>query len=174
NQPEVENIIAVQGFSFNGSGLNAAIAFVTLKDFAERKGAEHSAETVANKAIGSLLFGLPDSMTFTIVPPAISELGNASGFDVRLQDRASSGHNELMAAAQQLLALAAESPVLADVRITGLGSGPQVKLTVDREKAAALGVSFSEVAQLISTSVGSSYINKYPNLGRLQNVWVQA
>ncbi|WP_353171701.1 efflux RND transporter permease subunit [Paracandidimonas soli] len=174
NQPEVENIIAVQGFSFNGSGLNAAIAFVTLKDFAERKGAEHSAETVANKAIGSLLFGLPDSMTFTIVPPAISELGNASGFDVRLQDRASSGHNELMAAAQQLLALAAESPVLADVRITGLGSGPQVRLTVDREKAAALGVNFAEVAQLISTSVGSSYINKYPNMGRLQNVWVQA
>src|SRR5690606_30376000 len=107
-QPEVANIITVQGFSFNGSGLNAAIAFVTLKDFAERKGAEHSAEAIANKAIGSLLFGLPDSMTFTIVPPAISELGNASGFDLRLQDRASSGHDALMGATQQLLALAAE------------------------------------------------------------------
>jgi multidrug efflux pump len=77
-QPQVENIIAVQGFSFNGSGLNSAIAFVPLKDFNERKGQENSAQAISGKAMGQLLFGLPDSMVIAIVPPAISALGNSS------------------------------------------------------------------------------------------------
>src|SRR5690606_5753976 len=87
-QPQVENIITVQGFSFNGNGLNSAIAFVPLKDFSERKGYENSAQALSAKAVQNLLFGIPDAMVFSIVPPAISSLGNASGFDMRLEDRA--------------------------------------------------------------------------------------
>ncbi len=173
-QPEMQNIVTVQGFSFNGNGLNSAIAFVPLKDFSERKGEEHSAMAVAARATQNLLFGLPDSMVFAIVPPAISSLGNASGFDVRLQDRGGLGHDALMGATQQLLQMAMQSPVLADTRITGLGAGPQMTLTIDRAKAAALGVDFAEVSTLIATSLGSAYVAKFPNMGWMQNVWVQA
>jgi len=173
-QPKVQNIVAVQGFSFNGTGLNAALAFITLKDFAERKAPGDAADAIAGQAIGNLMFGLPDAMVFSIVPPAISELGNASGFDLRLQDRGNLGHDALVAASQQLLGLAAQSPILVQTRITGLGAGPQLRVTIDRDKAAALGVNFAEAANLLSTALGSSYINKFPNLGRLQNVWVQA
>src|SRR3546814_9323718 len=108
----------------------------------------------------SLLFGLPDAMVFSIVPPAISSLGNASGFDMRLEDRGARGHDALMAASQQLLQLAAQSPVLAQTRITGLGAGAQLSLTIDRDKAAALGVDFAEAAQLVSTAMGSAYVGK--------------
>jgi len=172
--PAVENIITVQGFSFNGNGLNAAIAFTTLKDFAERKGEGDSAGAIAGGAIGRLLFGIPDAMVFTVMPPAISSLGNATGFDFRLQDRASAGTEALGAATAQLMGLAMQSPLLAQVRITGLGPGAQLSLEIDRDKAAALGVDFAEAANLISTAVGSAYINKFPNMGRMQNVWVQA
>ena len=172
--PAVQNIITVQGFSFNGSGLNAAIAFTTLKDFDERKGAENSAGAIAGGAIGRLLMGIHDAMVFTVVPPAISELGNASGFDFRLQDRANAGSDALAAATAQLMGAAMQSPKLAQVRITGLGPGAQLSLDIDRQKAAALGVDFAEAANLLSTAVGSSYINKFPNQGRMQNVWVQA
>ncbi len=175
-QPQVENIIAVQGFSFNGNGLNSAIAFVPLKDFSERKGKENSAQALSGKAMGQLLFGLPDSMVIAIVPPAISALGNSAGFDMRLEDRSGMGHDALMAGAQQLLNLAKQSPVLdpQSVRITGLGPGKQISLKIDREKAAALGVDFSEAASLISTALGSSYVGKFTNQGRVQSVWVQA
>lgn len=173
-QPQTENIVAVQGFSFNGNGLNAAIAFVPLKDFAERKGKENSAMAVAAKANQNLLFGIPDAMVFAVVPPAISSLGNASGFDMRLEDRGAVGHDALIAASQQLLQLASKSPVLAGTRITGLSAGSQLNLTIDRDKAAALGVDFSEVATLISTALGSSYVGKFPNMSWIQNVWVQA
>lgn len=172
--PQVQDIITVQGFSFNGSGLNAAIAFVPLKDFSERKGPGDSAQAISGQAMGQLLFGLPDSMVFSIVPPAISSLGNASGFDLRLEDRGGVGHDQLQAATQQLLMLASQSPILSQTRVTGLGPGPQLNIRVDRDRAAALGVDFSEVAQLISTAIGSSYVGKFTNQGWVQNIWVQA
>ncbi|HLS51683.1 MAG TPA: efflux RND transporter permease subunit [Burkholderiaceae bacterium] len=173
-QPQTENVVTVQGFSFNGNGLNSAIAFITLKDFSERKGFANSAQALANKANQNLLFGLPDAMVFALVPPAISSLGTASGFDLRLQDRGGLGQEQLLGAAQQLLMMANEDPRLADTRITGLGPGPQLKLTVNRSKAAALGVDFQEVSSLLGTALGSAYINKFPNMGWMQNVWVQA
>ena len=113
-------------------------------------------------------------MVFSLVPPAISSLGNASGFDLRLQDRGGVGQATLMQSAQQLLQLANESPILTDTRITGLSAGPQLKITVDRDKAAALGVSFNEVSTMLGTALGSSYVAKFPTQGRMQNVWVQA
>lgn len=174
SQPQVKDILAVQGFSFNGNGLNSAIAFVTLKDFSERQGPGDSAQAISGKAMQQLLFGLPDAMVFSIVPPAISSLGNASGFDLRLEDRANHGQAALSQASQQLLMMASQSPVLAQTRVTGLGPGPQWNLKIDREKAAAQGVSFQEAAQLISTALGSAYIGKYTNSGWVENIWVQA
>ncbi|MBV2180306.1 efflux RND transporter permease subunit [Castellaniella sp. MT123] len=174
NLPQVANVIAVQGFSFNGNGLNAAIVFVPLKDFSQRKAPGDAAQAISGAAMGKLLFGLPDSMVIAITPPAISSLGNASGFDLRLEDRGGVGHTALQAAAQQLLGMAAQSPILAQTRITGLGAGPQLRIQIDRAKAAALGVDFSEAANLISTAIGSAYVGKFTNQGWVQNIWVQA
>src|SRR3546814_6817652 len=116
--PQVANIIAVQGFSFNGNGLNAAIAFVPLKDFSEREGYENSAQAISANAMGELLYGLPAAMVFSIVPPAISSLGNASGFDMRLEDRGGVGSDALMAATDQLLQLAATSQIMTQKSMT--------------------------------------------------------
>lgn len=173
-QPQVRDIVTVQGFSFNGNGLNSALAFVTLKDFDQRRGAENSAGAVSAKAVENLLFGLPDSMVFALVPPAIPSLGNASGFDLRLEDRAGHGQQQLLDASQQLLQLASQSPVLSQTRITGLSPGRQWNLTIDREKAAAQGVNFEEAANLISTALGGAYLGKYTNAGWVENIWVQA
>ena len=172
--PAVENVITVQGYSFNGNGLNAAIAFSTLKDFSERKDRKDSAGAIAFNAFQKQLMGIHDAQVFTLVPPAISSLGNASGFDFRLQDRANAGSAALAQATAQLMGMAMKSPVLSQVRITGLGEGPQLNLTIDRDKAAALGVDFDAAATLLSTALGSAYIDKFPNMGRMQNIWVQA
>jgi multidrug efflux pump len=172
--PVVQDVITVQGFSFNGNGLNAAIGFTVLKDFSLRKSRKDSAQGISFGALQNLLMGVHDAQVFTLVPPAISSLGNATGFDFRLQDRTAAGSEALGAAAAQLMGLAMKSPILSQVRITGLGPASQLSLTIDRDKAAALGVNFQEAANLISTAVGSAFINKFPNMGRMQNVWVQA
>jgi multidrug efflux pump len=172
-QPEVQSMVSVMGFSFSGQGQNAGLAFVTLKDWDDRKGKDHTAQAIAGRAFGALS-RIRDAFIFALSPPAIPELGTATGFNFRLQDRGGNGHDALVAARNQLLGLAGQSKVLAGVRPDGLEDAPQLQLDIDRDKASALGVSFDSINAALSTALGSSYVNDFPNRGRLQRVVVQA
>lgn len=172
-QPEVDKMVSVLGFSFSGSGQNAALAFIPLKPWGEREGAEHSAQALAGRGFGALS-GVRDAFIFVLSPPPIPELGNATGFTFRLQDRGSNGHAALLAARNQMLGMAGKSKILAGVRPDGLEDAPQLQLDIDRDRASALGVSFDSINSVLSTSLGSAYINDFPNAGRLQRVIVQA
>ena len=172
-QPEVKSMVGVLGFSFSGQGQNAALAFVTLKPWDERHGEEHSAQALAGRAFGALM-GIRDAFIFPLSPPPIPELGNASGFTFRLQDRAGKGHKALIDARNQLLGMASKSPVLTQVRPDGLEDAPQLQIDIDRDKAQALGVPFNAINSALSTALGSTYVNDFPNQGRLQRVVVQA
>ncbi|PYE35027.1 multidrug efflux pump [Rhizobium sp. PP-F2F-G38] len=168
----VDRIIAVNGFSFSGSGQNAALAFITLKDWADR-GADDSAASIAMRA--SIAFSqIRDAIAFALSPPPIQGLGTSNGFEFRLQDRAGQGDTALAAARDQLLGLAGQSPILAGVRVDGLPDVAQLNLIVDREKANTFGVAFADINATISTNLGSTYVNDFPNSGRLQRVTVQA
>jgi multidrug efflux pump len=172
-QPEVESMVGVLGFSFSGQGQNAALAFVTLKDWDERTDESQSAQSLAGRAFAALS-SVRDAFIFPLSPPPIRELGTASGISFRLQDRGGAGHEALVAARNQLLGMAAQSKVLTQVRPDGLEDAPQLQLDIDRRKADALGVPFDAINSLLSTSLGSSYVNDFPNQGRLQRVVVQA
>ena len=172
-QPEVQSMVSILGFSFSGQGQNAALAFVTLKDWADRPDAANSAQALAGRAFGALM-GIRDAFIFPLSPPPIPELGNASGFTFRLQDRGGKGHEALVAARNQLLGMAAKSKLLTQVRPDGLEDAPQLQIDIDRDKASALSVSFDAINSTISTALGSTYINDFPNQGRLQRVVVQA
>ena len=172
-QPEVESMVGVLGFSFSGQGQNAALAFITLKDWSERKGPGQDATSLAGRAFGALS-GVRDAFIYPLSPPPIPELGSASGFTFRLQDRGSAGPEALLAARNQLLGMAAQSPILAQVRPDGLEDAPQLQIDIDRDKANALGVDFSSINSALSTALGSRYVNDFPNQGRLQRVVVQA
>ena len=171
-QPGVEHVVAVSGYSFSGSGQNAGLAFTTLKDWSVR-GPEMSASAIASRALGAFS-SIRDAIVFPLNPPPIRELGNATGFSFRLQDRANLGHDALVAARNQLLGMAAKSPVLAGVRPEGMEDTPQLQLDIDRDKANALGLAFADINTTLSTALGSSYINDFPNQGRQQRVIVQA
>ena len=172
-QPEVQSMVGVLGFSFSGQGQNAALAFVTLKDWTEREGPGHSAQDLADRAFGALT-GVRDAFVFPLSPPPIPELGNASGFTFRLQDRGGAGHQALLNARNQLLGMAAQSKLLSQVRPDGLEDAPQLQIDIDRDKANALGVSFDAINSTLSAALGSAYVNDFPNQGRLQRVVIQA
>ncbi|MCZ2442061.1 MAG: efflux RND transporter permease subunit, partial [Burkholderiales bacterium] len=172
-QPEVQSMVAVMGFSFSGQGQNAGIAFVTLKPWDERPGPAHSATAVAGRTMGALS-AVKDAFIFALNPPPIPELGVSAGFTFRLQDRAGKGHEALVAARNQMLGMAMQSKVLAGVRPDGLEDAPQLQIDIDRDKAAALGVGFAAINNAISASLGSAYVNDFPNRGRLQRVVIQA
>lgn len=172
-QPEVDKVVGVLGFSFSGSGQNAALVFVPLKPWDERTGPGQSAQALAGRAFGALM-GVRDAFIFPLSPPPIPELGTATGFNFRLQDRGGLGHDALLAARNQLLGMAAQSKMLQGVRADGLEDAPQLQLDIDRERAAAMGVGFDAVGNVLQTALGSAYINDFPSGGRLQRVIVQA
>ncbi|MFL1552910.1 multidrug efflux RND transporter permease subunit [Pseudomonas sp. D47] len=171
-EPAIADSTIILGFSFSGSGQNAALAYSTLKDWSER-GTDDSASAIADRA--SLAFGkIKDAVAYSVLPAPVDGLGNSSGFEFRLQDRGGLGHKALMQARTALLEAAEKSPALINVRESSLAEAPQVKLIVDRKQANAMGVSFADIGSVLSTAVGSAYINDFPNQGRMQRVVVQA
>jgi multidrug efflux pump len=168
----VDEVTFLTGFSFLGQGQNTAQAFVTLKDWSERGPNDSAAAIVAD--INTSLRSIRDAKVSALQPPPIDNLGNSSGFSFRLQDRGQKGYAALMKAKEDLLALAKNSPVLQNVYAEGLPEAPQVQLIIDREQAAAQGVTFADINSTISTNLGSAYVNDFPNRGRMQRVIVQA
>ncbi|WP_343732395.1 efflux RND transporter permease subunit [Duganella sp.] len=168
----VASVFAVAGFSFSGNGQNSGIAFVRMKDWSERPGAANRVNAIVGRAMGKFS-QIKDAMVFAFAPPAVLELGNASGFDLQLQDIGGVGHDALMAARNQMLGMASKSPVLVGVRPNGQEDTPQYKITVDQQKAIALGLKVEDVNKVLSTAWGSAYVNDFVDRGRVKKVYLQ-
>jgi multidrug efflux pump len=169
----VQALFTVAGFSFSGSGQNAGIAFVRLKDWKERPGAKNSVKAVAGRAMAAFS-KLRDALVFAFPPPAVLELGVANGFDMYLQDRAGAGHEALIAARNQLLGLAAKDPALVAVRPNGQEDTPQFRIEIDTVHAGALGLSMADINATLSAAWGSAYVNDFIDKGRVKKVYMQA
>lgn len=168
----VSSIFTVTGFSFAGSGQNSALGFVNLKHWDERTEPGLSVGAVAGKAMGYFA-SLKEAMVFAFPPPAVVELGTANGFNLYLQDKAGLGHEQLLAARNQLLGMAAQNPALFGVRPNGQEDTPQLQLDIDTQKAAALGVSQADINATLATAWGSSYVNDFIDKGRTKKVFIQ-
>ncbi len=171
-QPEVQDCIEVAGFSFNGQAQNSAIAFVHLKPWSERPGTQHSVQTVIGKAFMALS-QVRDAFIYPLNPPPIPELGIQAGFDMELEDQGGLGHSKLMAAKNQLLGMAATNHDIVQPQMQGLEDTPELKLTVDKVKAGALGVSLADLNTTLTTCFGSYYINNFISGNRVDQVLAQ-
>ncbi|WP_269522869.1 efflux RND transporter permease subunit [Coraliomargarita parva] len=169
----VEGMFGVTGFSFSGRGQNQAIAFIRLKDWEERKRPDQSVEAIQKRAMGKFL-QFDDAFAFAFAPPAVMELGTATGFDLRLVDKAAHGHEALVQARNQLLGMASSEPSMTNVRPNDLDDTPQFKINIDQEKASALGVSIASINSTLSAAWGSSYVNDFIDRGRVKRVYIQA
>ncbi|WP_032972995.1 multidrug efflux RND transporter permease subunit SmeE, partial [Stenotrophomonas maltophilia] len=168
----VESVFSVQGFSFAGMGQNAGMAFVKLKDWKDRD-ADNGVMPITGRAMAAL-GQIKDAFIFAFPPPAIPELGTASGYTFFLKDNSGQGHEALVAARNQLLGLAAQSSKLANVRPNGQEDTPQFRIDIDVAKATSLGLSIDQINTTLATAWGSSYIDDFVDRGRVKRVFVQA
>ncbi|WP_321785887.1 multidrug efflux RND transporter permease subunit [Burkholderia pyrrocinia] len=167
----IQSNISVMGYGFSGQGSNAALNWAVLKDWKNRGGSSTLEESMlAQRAMA----GATEGAVMSLLPPAIDEMGNSSGFTMRLEDRANQGEAALKAAEAKLLGLAAQSRIVTGVYPDSLPAGTSVRLEIDRAKAQALGVSFTTLSDTLSTAMGSTYVNDFPNAGRMQQVIIQA
>jgi multidrug efflux pump len=169
----VETTFIVAGFSFAGAGQNSGIAFVHLTPWNKRSGADNHAPAVVQRAMASFS-KIRDAMVFALVPPAVPELGQSSGFDVEMEDRGDLGHDSLMKARNQFLQLAAKDPLLAGVRPNGLDDTPQLRIDMDKDKASALGLSLADVDATLNAAWGGLFVNDFVDRGRVKQVYLQA
>ncbi|SES37095.1 multidrug efflux pump [Tranquillimonas rosea] len=168
----VESVFGVVGFGFSGQGQNMGLAFVRLKDWSERKDPSQSAQAIAGRAFGALS-QIRDAMVIPIVPPSVIELGNVSGFDMYLQARGGQTQDELLQARNQMLGMAAQSDLIGSARPVGLESASQFNLDIDWRKAGAMGVSATDVGNLLSIAWAGQYVNDFVDQGRIKRVYVQ-
>jgi hydrophobe/amphiphile efflux-1 (HAE1) family protein len=168
----VSGLFTVNGFSFAGNGQNIGLAFIKLRPWDERRDESLSVTSVATRA-WSYFARIRDAQIVPFAPPAVSELGNATGFDFMLQDRANLGHGALMNARKQLLEILSKDPRLVAVRANGQEDAPEFRLQIDHHKAGTLGVSMSDINDTFSTAWGSSYVNDFLDRGRVKKVMLQ-
>ncbi|MBP2194845.1 efflux RND transporter permease subunit [Pantoea cypripedii] len=167
----VTTTFGVAGFNFAGRGQSNAMAFVRLKDWGERTHSGQSVQDLANRVMAHFA-NYKNAKIFAMVPPAVMELGNATGFDLYLQDTGAHTHQQMMDATHQLIALANKDPRLAQVRMNGLEDEPQYQLEINDEKASALGLSMTDINNTLSVAWGSSYIDQFMYNGRVKEVYL--
>ena len=168
----VNSVMAVNGFNFAGRGQNNGLLFVELKSFEERKAVQQRLQTLLGRTWG-FVSQINDAMIIPIMPPAILELGNATGFDFYLQDNGGLGHEALMQARNQMLGMGAQTPGIAMVRPNGLSDEPQYQVEIDEEKARALQLNLADINNTMSIAWGSAYVNDFIDRGRVKKVFVQ-
>ncbi|RGD88165.1 efflux RND transporter permease subunit [Acinetobacter sp. SWAC57] len=169
-QPEVESVMSVAGFSTGGSGQNSGMGFIKLKDWSERS---TDATSVGNRITKDMASKFKDAQIFAMAPSGIPGLGQGSGFTMELTDLGGAGHDALVSARDQLLKLAQQNEKLTAVRYGSLEDAPTFALKINDSKAGALKVSQSDIDDVLSTALGSSYVNDFVNNGRVKKVYVQ-
>jgi multidrug efflux pump len=172
-EPAIDKMFAVAGFSYFGSGQNAAIAFIRLHPWDQRNDSDEKVTAVIDRAT-TFLKTIKDALIFPLNPPPIRELGNATGFEFQLQDQAGLGHQALTTARNQLIEASKKNPLLTNVRADGQDDTAQLRVDIDRSKARALGIAISDINTTLSVALGSAYANDFVREGRVQKVLVQA
>lgn len=165
----VSTTMLINGFNFAGRGQGSAMVFVGLKPWNERKG---NVFELAGRSMG-YFSTIKEGTVISFAPPAVMELGNATGFNLFLQDNSGGGHAKLMEARNMFLGMAAQNPALQMVRPNGMNDEPQYQIIIDDEKVQSLKLSLSDVNNTMSAAWGSTYVNDFNDRGRVKKVYIQ-
>jgi multidrug efflux pump len=168
----VLGVFEVNGFSFGGHGQNSGLIFVKLTDWSKRPGERNRVQAIASRAMTHFK-QIKDAEVFAFAPPAVLELGNATGFDFELLDQNNAGHDKLMAVRNELLAEAVKDRRMVAVRANGLSDEPQYTIAIDREKANAQSLNIAEINNTLSAAWGSAYAGDFIDRGRVKRVFLQ-
>ncbi|KAF1041279.1 MAG: Multidrug resistance protein MexB [Delftia tsuruhatensis] len=168
-QPDVLSFYQVSGL--NGDQASAR-AFVRLKTWEERPLPGQSASEIAHRATRELA-SIRDARVLVMLPPAVRGLGSSSGFNFMIKDMNGLGHQALLQAKEKFLTEARKRPELTNLRMTNLEDASELRLDIDDRKAAALGLSYTDINSVLSSAMGGTYVNDFLNNERVKRVYIQ-
>jgi hydrophobic/amphiphilic exporter-1 (mainly G- bacteria), HAE1 family len=173
-QPEVEHVFNVGGFSFTGTAPNRGIMFTLLKPWGERKGAQHSLQSILRRLNYTFYTKIPEAQIFAVIPPAINGVGSFGGFQFELEDRGNLGLDALTGSAFAMMGAAAKDPRLTGVFTQFRNNSPQLDVDIDRNKVKQTGANLTDVFDTMEVDLGSLWVNNFTYLNRSWQVDVQA
>jgi HAE1 family hydrophobic/amphiphilic exporter-1 len=171
--PDVMALFSVMGFSFSGASSNTGLLFVRLKPFDARKGDSHSLQAILGRISGPL-FSLPGAIVVAFAPPSIPGLSRFGGFEFQVLDQTGTDIGNLAQATQALVGAGNRSPELRGLFSPFTANDPQLQVTIDRQRALALGLPLDEVTNALQVFLGSQYVNDFEFNNRAYRVYVQA
>src|SRR6185369_8934377 len=172
DKKNVKTYFTVAGGGQGAAGQNTGQAFLNLADYEEREGSKNSADAIVQRASGAFR-GLRDAQVFALVPGAIRGLGQSTGFTMEILNTGGMTQDDFEAARDRLLAAASDDPKLTSVRLSELPDVASLKINIDQQRVAALGINASDVNSTISTAWGGRYVNDFIDRGRVKRVYVQ-
>ncbi|HVW78059.1 MAG TPA: multidrug efflux RND transporter permease subunit [Alloacidobacterium sp.] len=171
---DVFGTFAVPGFSLSGgSAPNYGLIFVPLKPIDERRGKGHSASDIVAR-LAPKLFQVPGGIIAMFEPPAVQGIGSFGGFQFQLQDLGRNTLQDLDQVAHKIVAASRQRKDLTGLFTSYTANDPQLLITIDREKAKAVGVPISEITNALGVYMGSEYINDFDFNNRSYRVYIQA
>ena len=175
NGPEKKNVktfFSVAGGGQGAAGQNTGQAFLNLADYDKRSGKQNSADAIVARASAAFR-GLRDAQVFALVPGAIRGLGQSTGFTMEIQNTGGLSEQDFAAARDRLLNMATGDPKLASVRLTELPDVASLKIDINQQRLASLGLNAGDVNSTISAAWGGRYVNDFIDRGRVKRVYVQ-
>jgi HAE1 family hydrophobic/amphiphilic exporter-1 len=170
---DVAGSFAVGGFSFSGNAPNYGMMFCALAPYDQRRGPAHAAEAIVTR-FRPKFFMIPGALIIPLLPPAISGVGTFGGFQFELEDRGNNTLGDLDRTAHMIAARASQNPNLTGMYTSFTSNDPQVLVRIDRDKAKALGVPFSQISDALQVYMGSEYVNNFDFNNRSYRVYLQA
>jgi hydrophobic/amphiphilic exporter-1 (mainly G- bacteria), HAE1 family len=170
---DVAGSFAVGGFSFSGNAPNYGMMFCALAPYDQRRGPAHAAEAIVTR-FRPKFFMIPGALIIPLLPPAISGVGTFGGFQFELEDRGNNTLGDLDRTAHMIAARASQNPKLTGMYTSFTSNDPQVLVRIDRDKAKALGVPFSQISDALQVYMGSEYVNNFDFNNRSYRVYLQA
>ena len=168
---------SVMGFSLSGgSSPNSGLIFAPLKPINDRTkmGPKYTAKAIVAD-VGPKLFGVPGGIAFAAEPPAVAGIGTVGGFQFILQDSGRNTFGDIDRIAHTLVGQGrAPGSGLTAMNTTFTSNDPQLLISIDRQKAKAIGVPFTQITAALNTFMGSSYVNDFDFNNRSYRVYVQA
>jgi HAE1 family hydrophobic/amphiphilic exporter-1 len=170
---DVAGSFAVGGFSFSGNAPNYGMMFCALAPYDQRRGPAHAAEAIVTR-FRPKFFMIPGALIIPLLPPAISGVGTFGGFQFELEDRGNNTLGDLDRTAHMIAARASQNRNLTGMYTSFTSNDPQVLVRIDRDKAKALGVPFSQISDALQVYMGSEYVNNFDFNNRSYRVYLQA
>ena len=173
--PEVEEVIAISGFSFMGGGStsNGGSLFVVLKPWKERKNKNQTVFAIVDKA-NAMTSQIQSGIVFSINPPAIPGLGNTGGLEMELLDINNEGASEMQKAIADIINSASTNDKIASVSSLYQGNIPQYQLNIDRNKLEIQSINLSDVYNTLNLFLGQAFVNDFVEFGRIFQVKIGA